>query len=471
MYNPWNYISKLGTTGDNGQLNQRTIVLNNQLNFVMLITSVLMLVCSIAVHLLTNVPMSFQTLRIVILLIVNFLILVLARFGFTQLSKLALIYLPLTVFLLGPTFTGLIQEQNFSYNQYVIITTSIIPQLLLNPQKEKFHYWFALAYFFVLTIFIDNIMVKFATEKFPIVDRIYTFLPYYKIAPIIIFLFINASIYYLRKLNFNFESELNKKNSELELRNLELKKQKDQIEKQKDELVDKEISTWQKLVKIMTHEIVNSAIPITNLAGMSSQMLENESGAVLKPEMIGEEVTVDIHHSLKIIESRTQGLINFVKATKSLTTIQQPAIRKIFLRDLCERIGILYQAKFKEAGVQFETEIIPPDLNIEADLEMIEQVIINLIQNSLEAMQETLQPKITVKARINESGHIQISVSDNGTGISEEVSERIFLPYYSTKPNNSGIGLSLSQQIMMLHHGRLEVVSGLNKGATFNMIF
>ncbi len=204
-----------------------------------------------------------------------------------------------------------------------------------------------------------------------------------------LFLFINASIYYLRLLNFHFEEELNNKNKELDLQNIELKDQKDEIERQKDELVSKEISTWQKLVNIMSHEIVNSAIPITNLAGMTAQMLEDESGVVQKPEKIGEEVTDDIHHSLRIIESRTQGLINFVKATKSLTDIPKPNLRKIFLHDLFERITILYRARFKEAGIKFESEINPRDLYIEADLELIEQVIINLIQNALEAMQDT----------------------------------------------------------------------------------
>jgi signal transduction histidine kinase len=471
MHKIWNYISNLGITSDKSQMNQRTIILSNQLNFLMLITSVFLFIYSVSVHRLNNTDWTFGTYRNIVLFVVNCLIILLARFGFTQLSRLALIYMPVIVFILGPTMSGYIMEESYVYYPYIIICTSVIAQLLLNPREEKFHFWFAWSYYFALTIFIYWIMVEFTTDNFGIVDRIKNFWEFYIIAPIVIFLAINGSIYYLRKINFDFEELLNRKNEELEVQNVELKKQKDQIEEQKDELVGKEISTWQKLVKIMTHEIVNSAIPITNLAGMSSQMLENESGEILKPEMIGEDVTVDIHHSLKIIESRTQGLIKFVKATKSLTNIQQPSIRKIFIRELCERIGILYQAKFKEAGVQFETEIIPPDLHIEADLEMIEQVIINLIQNALEAIQETSQPKISFIARKNESGHVQILLSDNGAGISDEVKERIFLPYYSTKPNNSGIGLSLSQQIMMLHHGRLEVISEPNKGATFNMIF
>jgi signal transduction histidine kinase len=305
-------------------------------------------------------------------------------------------------------------------------------------------------------------------ERIRNTDDIYL---YYKIAQIGLFLFINANIYYLRLLNFRFEEELNRKNSELDVQNKELKEQKNEIERQKDELISKEISTWQKLVSIISHEIVNSAIPITNLAGMTSQMLEDESGAVLKPEKIGEEVTEDIHHSLKIIESRTQALINFVKATKSLTRIPKPNIRKIYLQELLERITILYQAKFKEIGVHFEKQIVPPDLFVEADLELIEQVIINLIQNALEAMNEISDPRLSVIVSKNESGHVQMTISDNGVGINDEVLERIFLPFYSTKTNSSGIGLSLSKQIMMLHHARIEVVTGLKKGATFIMVF
>ena len=189
------------------------------------------------------------------------------------------------------------------------------------------------------------------------------------------------------------------------------------------------------------------------------------------PVKIDVEVTDDIHHSLRVIESRTQGLINFVRATKSLTDIPKPNLRQILLFDLFERIIILYKAKFKETGVKFETVIVPPGLSIEIDFELIEQVIINLIQNSLEAMHDISDPRLSITAGKDASGHVQICVSDNGKGIDEEVQAKIFLPFYSTKANKSGIGLSLSQQIMMLHNGRLEVKSGLNKGASFTMIF
>jgi len=471
MQNIWNYISNLGTTGPNRQPGERTIVLTNQLNFVMLITMILLGIIIYINSIVANDPMSTGTLRVGILMILNFVNLVLARYGLTKLSRLSLIFLPPVIFLLGPTLTGYVEEEAYTYYPYVLIGGSIIPQLLLNPKKEKFLYGFSLVYYLALVMLIDIIMVRFAHNTFPIVDRIKTFYAFYKISQLILFFFINVNIYYLRMLNFHFEEELNLRNKELDLQNIELRVQKNEIERQKDELISKEIITWQKLVNIITHEIVNSAIPITNLAGMSAQMLEDESGVVQKPEKIGEEVTEDIHHSLKIIESRTQGLINFVKATKNLTDIPKPNLRKIFIHDLFDRVAILFRARFKEAGVKFEMEIIPPDIYIEADLELIEQVIINLIQNALEAMQDTIGRKLSLIAVRKSDEHVEISVSDNGKGISDEVLEKIFLPYYSTKANSSGIGLSLSQQIMMLHHARIEVSSMVNKGSTFTLMF
>jgi signal transduction histidine kinase len=471
MHKIWDYISNLGITTENRRLSERTIFLTNQLNFVMFISMLILLITTIVTLLLTHDTISLGTLRVAVLLVVTFMNLVLARYGFTQLSRLSLIFLPPVVFLLGPTMIGYVEEESYTYYPYLIICTSIIPQLLLHPKNEKFLFWVSLSYYFVLAIIIDKVMVQFGDVHFPIVDRINTFYPFYKIAHIVLFLFLNACIYYLRMLNFRFEEELSKKNSELNLQNIELIDQKEKIEKQKDELITKEISTWQKLVNIITHEIVNSAIPITNLAGMTGQMLEDESGEVLKPGMISEETAEDIHHGLRIIESRTKALINFVKATKSISQIPKPNIRRISLKELFDRITVLYKAKFIESGIKLETQLDPADLSIEADLELIEQVLINLIQNAMEAMQETSDPKLTINAWENESGQVQISVSDNGAGISNEMLERIFLPFYSTKTNKSGIGLSLSQQIMMQHHGRLEVKSESGKGAAFMLVF
>jgi signal transduction histidine kinase len=471
MQNLWSYISNLGIRGNESQLDRRTIILSNQLNFVMLGSMILLLASTIPLMLLTNDPISYGTLRVVILLGFNLLNLGIAGSGFIRLSKLLLVFVPPAVFLLGPTFYGYVEEESYTYYPYVLICASIFPQLLLHPRNEKFLFWLSMSYYLALVLIIDSLMVHYGTTHFQIVDRIMTFYPLYKISQILLFLFMNASIYYLRMLNFRFEDDLRMKNQDLDQRNAELTEQKSEIERQKDELVRKETSTWQKLVNIISHEIVNSAIPITNLAGMSRQLLEDESGKVTKSSKIGDETVEDIHHGLNIIETRTRALINFVKSTKSLTQIPRPIIRELSLKELIERITLLYQARFREKGIHFEKEIDPGDLSVRADLELIEEVIINLIQNAIEAMEGVDNPLIKIVACRNDLGQVQVSISDNGKGIGKEVIEQIFLPYFSTKENNSGIGLSLSQQIMMLHNARLEVDSEPGNGATFKMIF
>jgi len=468
----WRYISNLGLSGREEHLDQRAIVLTNQLNFVLFISMLILFIATFIALRLMNENMSYGTLRILVLLFLSFLNLLAARSGLVQLSRFSLIFLPTIIFLLGPTITlGYVEEESYTYYPYVIIAASIIPQLILNPKKEKFLYWFSVVFYLLLTVFIDVIMVRFGKEHFPIIDRINTFYPFYKISQIAVFMFINASIFYLRMLNFRYEGELARKNTELDIQNKELKAQKEKIEQHKDELIGREISTWQKLVSIISHEIVNSAIPITNLAGMTGQMLEDESGTVLKPSRIGEETIEDIHHSIRIIESRTQALVNFVNATRNLTQIPKPNKRRVLIPDLFDRISILYQVKLKEAGISFEKQVTPPDLVIEADLELVEQVIINLIRNGVEATQKIKDPMISLNAIKDDEGQVRISVSDNGEGISNEILEKIFIPFYSTKTGNSGIGLSLSRQIMMLHNGQIEVRSGSDEKTTFTLVF
>ena len=467
----WKYISYLGTHKDNGQQISRAIILSNQLNFIMLLTAFLLLAVTIITQKFTHDTLYFGTLRVAITMGLNLLNLLLAMAGFTRLSRLSLIFLPPVVFLLGPTLIGYVEEEGYTYYPYVLIALSVIPQLLLDQKNEKILLWISLLFYFLLVVFIDTIMVSFGEVYFPIIDRIKTFYPYYKLAHITIFFFINSNIYYLKILNFRFESELDLQNRKLDIQNQELKEQKEEIKKQKDELLNKEIETWQNLFRIISHEIKNSAIPITNLAGITKQMLEDESGNILKPDRIGEDVSRDIHHSLKVIESRTGALINFVNATRSLTQLPETNIRRILIKELFDRITALFQARFREEGLSCITKVEPEDLSVEADLELVEHVIINLIINSLEAMQASTEPQLSLKAISDISGRVRISVSDNGPGIADEMIDKIFLPFFSTKASNTGIGLSLSKQIMMLHNGRIEVTNNPASGCTFNLIF
>jgi serine phosphatase RsbU (regulator of sigma subunit) len=230
----WNYVSNLGLTDKRNSLRKREIVLSNQLNFIMLITMCLLLVSTVVTLLLTKDTIYIGTLRVGVLVLVNFLNLVAARFRYTKISTLSLIFAPPLVFLLWPTFMGYVEEESYTYYPFALIAASIIPQLLLMPDKQKYLYWFSFVYYFLLVIFIDRVMIRYEHNSFPIVDRIREFYPFYKISQIGIFLFINASIYYLRKQNLRFEDSLNNKNLILDLKNKKLTTQRGKILQQKE---------------------------------------------------------------------------------------------------------------------------------------------------------------------------------------------------------------------------------------------
>jgi signal transduction histidine kinase len=214
---------------------------------------------------------------------------------------------------------------------------------------------------------------------------------------------------------------------------------------------------------VLTHEIINSVSPITLLSSTLVKMFEKDG----KPKQLGELEQSEIVNALsglQAISKRSNGLSRFVESYKSLTKIPEPEFAEIGVKELFGQIILLMKKGFSSSTVELSTRVIPDDLTIIADEKMIEQVLINLIKNAMEAGDGKL--KILLAARA-EKGTVKIEVSDNGPGISMEVIDNIFVPFYTTKKDGSGIGLSLSRQIIRKHGGNLEVISKEGEGATF----
>ncbi|MFP4090365.1 MAG: sensor histidine kinase [Cyclobacteriaceae bacterium] len=239
----------------------------------------------------------------------------------------------------------------------------------------------------------------------------------------------------------------------------------------RSELEEQEVSSWQKLIRVLTHEIMNSVIPISNLTAISHQMLISEQDGKPRLNALEEEEVEDLHGSLLTIEERTQGLVSFVKAYKSLTQISQPQFREVEVEALFRRLKSLFKPRLLEKGILWEQTIMPEQLSLKADFELLEQVLINLFNNAIDALEGTLHPKLRLKAYLDERNQRLIQVSDNGSGIEEEVMEQIFIPFFTTKASGSGIGLSLSRQIMRLHKGNIIVQSKKGRGTTFTLSF
>ncbi|MEO8398588.1 MAG: ATP-binding protein [Ignavibacteriaceae bacterium] len=234
------------------------------------------------------------------------------------------------------------------------------------------------------------------------------------------------------------------------------------------ELEEKEMEAWQKLIRVLTHEIMNSVTPISSLSSTVHQILSNGN---LESKNINEETVKDIRSAVNTIHKRSEGLLHFVDEYRSLTRIPKPNFEIFQIKNLFERIEKLIEVQLKNDSINFKKNIEPESLEITADPELIEQVLLNLLINSIHSLSNRRNPLIKLSSGLDERGKIFIKVSDNGPGISEDLQEKIFIPFFSTKKNGSGIGLSLSRQIMRSHGGSIRVTSTPNSETNFTLKF
>ena len=238
------------------------------------------------------------------------------------------------------------------------------------------------------------------------------------------------------------------------------------IQDVKNEMDSKELESWIKLIRVLTHEIMNTVAPITSLSQTILGYFKNLENNPPSEKMIANTVK-----GLEVINERGTGLISFVETYRKLTRIPQPDKKPIPLKQLFEQIITLTDIESAPDNIHIESEVKPADLEISADKKQISQVLINLVKNAKEALKNTEVGTITLQGKINEYGRALITVTDNGPGIPDDLMDKIFVPFFTTKDSGSGIGLSLSRQIMLLHGGSLKVVSKPGKQTVFTLEF
>jgi nitrogen fixation/metabolism regulation signal transduction histidine kinase len=236
------------------------------------------------------------------------------------------------------------------------------------------------------------------------------------------------------------------------------------------ELQKQELEAWQNLTRVLRHEIMNSITPISSLTSTLRDVLEYDLVKKNGHFELKAEGAEDLKEGLNTIENRSKGLIRFIDAYREYTSLPKPKIKTVLLKDLLEKVSTFMKPDIKARGVSFEL-ISPSDyLTIQADEEMIEQVLINLMKNALEALSDTPNPELKLQGRYGEN-QVKIEVIDNGAGIIKEAIEKIFVPFYTTKRTGSGIGLSLSRQIMQMHNGSISVESEPDVRTVFTLRF
>ena len=237
------------------------------------------------------------------------------------------------------------------------------------------------------------------------------------------------------------------------------------------ELEEKEIESWQRLIRVLTHEIMNSITPISSLASTVQEMMLDEGAENPKPKQLSQDDWESIQSALFTIESRSKGLLNFVEIYRNLTRIPKPNFRYFAIKELFDKAADLLKPKLEKYNIQYVCKIFPEEMKLLADPDLIDQVLINILLNAIDAVKEARHPKISITASVNLNNRVIIDIADNGSGIKPDLMDKIFMPFFTSKTEGSGIGLSLSRQIMQMHKGGLSVKSKPDDGTVFTLSF
>ncbi|MCP2044017.1 PAS domain-containing sensor histidine kinase [Pontibacter sp. HSC-36F09] len=231
-------------------------------------------------------------------------------------------------------------------------------------------------------------------------------------------------------------------------------------------LDETESQAWQKLLNVMTHEIMNSVAPISSLADTLKNRLQHSIATG-----INQDDVEDLEIGISTIKRRSEGLLRFAETYRNLNKITTLNLDKVYVRELFSNLSRLMQPTLAQKNISLEINLKDQDLALQADPNLLDQALINLVVNAIDAVKDSIDPMITLSALKASNGKVVIRVSDNGKGMSEEVQEKIFIPFFSTRKQGSGIGLSLCKQIVMLHNGTIQVQSEEGEGTVFILRF
>jgi signal transduction histidine kinase len=233
----------------------------------------------------------------------------------------------------------------------------------------------------------------------------------------------------------------------------------------RDELDAREMEAWQKLIRVLTHEIMNSVSPVISLSS-TLHGLVNQNSSMMNHSH--KELYNTLDKGLEAIKIRSEGLYNFTQSYRKLTGIPKLSLKQVNVKDILSRVQVLMDNTMKEKGINVKVSQVDAALNVDPDL--IEHVLINLLLNAMEAVSETNDPRIEISSSFDESGNVVIRVADNGEGMDEATSERIFIPFFTTRKNGSGIGLAITKQILQLHRADIHFTTARGKGTEFFIV-
>lgn len=236
------------------------------------------------------------------------------------------------------------------------------------------------------------------------------------------------------------------------------------------EIDETQAEAWQELVLVLTHEIVNSITPVHSLAATAAEVVEEISARTASDADIADDLA-DLRDAVHTLEKRSENLMEFVGSYRQLTRLAPPEKTRISIRQLFDSVTKLVVAEWPESRETLTCFVTPEGLDVYADQVLLEPVLLNLLRNAHHATSSVLQPRIEMRARLNSRGNVVVEVSDNGPGVPENLAQKIFVPFFTTKEQGSGVGLALSRQVMTAHGGFIQLARTEGGGARFSLTF
>ncbi len=236
------------------------------------------------------------------------------------------------------------------------------------------------------------------------------------------------------------------------------------------ELDSTQAEAWHDLVRVLTHEIMNSITPVTSLAATAAELSADIKDRAGPDSPLAEDLS-DLNDAVETVARRSDSLVRFVNNYRQITRMKPPEKRRLALRELFTAAASLARAEWNDPRVELEIAVEPEGLEVVADRDMLEPVLINLLRNAWQATEEVASPRVQLRGRLNRRGNVMVEVIDNGPGVPRELEARIFVPFYTTRSDGSGVGLALARQVMIAHGGFIRVGDAEGGGAKFTLVF
>lgn len=233
------------------------------------------------------------------------------------------------------------------------------------------------------------------------------------------------------------------------------------------ELDESQAQAWQDLVRVLTHEIMNSITPVTSLADTAVELVED----VRAKGGSGDADLDDLYDAVSTIARRSDSLMQFVESYRQITRLSPPEKKRILLSEMFDSVRLLAEAEWPACASILTLHLEPEGLDVYADRDLLEPVLLNLLRNAWQATEDLAEPHIVLRGYLNPRGNINIEVADNGPGVPQELTRKIFVPFFTTKKKGSGVGLALARQVMTAHGGFVRVEANKDGGAKFTLTF